>query len=169
MTPAAARAVTQPNCTGKLKSLPDNAYIASVAATDPSLIASELRVVLGQLVRRLRAENRLPLMQGAVIARIEREGPMSVSDIAAAERVRPQSMAQTVGDLETRGLVSRRPDPGDGRRALVELNEAGLATLETDRRQREGWLARTIEQDLTAADQAALNQAVAILRRLAES
>ncbi len=29
-------------------------------------------------------------------------------------------MAQTVGDLEGDGFVERRPDPGDGRRALVE-------------------------------------------------
>ena len=43
---------------------------------------------------------------------------MSVSDLAAAEHVRPQSMAQTVGDLEDEGLVSRRPDPDDRRRAL---------------------------------------------------
>src|SRR4051794_39165658 len=93
--------------------------------TDPALVASELRLVLGQLIRRLRAERRFPLSHAAVLGRLDREGPQSVSDLAAAERVRPQSMAQTVHDMEADGLVERRPDPADGRRALVELTREG--------------------------------------------
>jgi DNA-binding MarR family transcriptional regulator len=139
------------------------------ATTDPALVASELRVVLGHLVRRLRAEHRFPLSHGAVLGRLDREGPRSVSDLAVAERVRPQSMAQTVGDLEADGLVERRPDPGDRRRALVELTASGRTALEADRRHREGWLARAIAEDLSTDEQAVLERAVALLRRLAES
>jgi DNA-binding MarR family transcriptional regulator len=140
-----------------------------VATPDPALVASELRVVLGQLVRRLRAEHRFPLTHGAVLGRLDREGPGSVSDLAAAERVRPQSMAQTVQDLEADGLVARRPDPHDRRRALVELTADGRAALEADRRHRVGWLAQAISEDLSPAEQAALNDAVDLLRRLADS
>ncbi|MEA2146348.1 MAG: hypothetical protein QOG59_1935 [Solirubrobacteraceae bacterium] len=131
-------------------------------------LASELRTVLGQLMRRLRAENRLPIGQASVIARLDRDGPSWVSDLAAAERVRPQSMAQTVGELETQEFVRRRPDPLDGRRMMVELTEAGRAVLEADRRLREGWLARAISHDLPVADQRVLHEATAVLRRLAE-
>src|SRR5919199_2073026 len=99
------------------------------ATTDPALVASELRVVLGQLVRRLRAEHGFPLSHGTVLGRLDREGPQSVSDLAAKERVRPQSMAQTVTDLESDGYVARSPDPDDGRRALVALTRAGRAAL----------------------------------------
>ena len=137
--------------------------------TDPARVASELRVVLGQLVRRLRAEHRFPIAHGAVLGRLDREGVRSVSDLAVAERVRPQSMAQTVGDLEAEGLVARRPDPGDRRRALVELTERGRDALSADRRHREGWLARAIADDLSAEEQAVLAEAVELLRRLAES
>jgi DNA-binding MarR family transcriptional regulator len=137
--------------------------------TNPALVASDLRVVLGQLVRRLRAEHRFPLSHGSVLGRLDREGPRSVSELAVAERVRPQSMAQTVGDLEADGLVERRPDPADGRRATVSLTRQGRATLEADRRQREGWLAEAIEGDLTPDEQAVLRAAVDLLRRLAES
>jgi DNA-binding MarR family transcriptional regulator len=136
---------------------------------DAALVASELRGVLGQLVRRLRAENRLPLPQAAVLSRIDREGPGSVSDLALAERVRPQSMAQTVGDLEREGLVARRPDPTDKRRAVVEMTVAGQATLEADRVHREGWLARAIVEHLSPAEQATLMEAAPVLRRIAES
>ena len=135
---------------------------------DTTRLASELRMVLGHLMRRLRAEHRFSLSQGAVLGRLDREGTKSIGDLAAAERVRPQSMAQTVSDLEVDGLIARRADPADGRRTLVELTEQGLQTLEQDRRQREGWLARAIAEDLSAEEQQVLMQALALLRRLAE-
>lgn len=134
---------------------------------DPTLVASELREVLGQLLRRLRARHRFPMTQGAVLGRLDRHGAMGVSDLAAAERVRPQSMAQTVADLLEAGMVTRRADPDDGRRALVELTPHGLRTLQGDRRDREGWLARTIAEDLDAAERAKLHESVELLRRLA--
>jgi DNA-binding MarR family transcriptional regulator len=137
--------------------------------TDPAHVASDLRVVLGQLNRRLRAENRFPLSQAAVLGRLDRCGPSGVSDLALAERVRPQSMAQTVADLEADGFVTRRPDPDDRRRAVVELTDEGLARLQADRAARDGWLARTIADKLSPADQETLRSAVEVLRQLAES
>jgi DNA-binding MarR family transcriptional regulator len=132
-------------------------------------LASDLRVVLGHLMRRLRAEHRFSLSHGAVLGRLDRQGPQSVSDLAAAERVRPQSMAQTVSELETDGLVSRRPDPGDRRRALVELTEEGRSVLGAERRHREGWLAQAISEGFSEPEQETLHEAVGLLRRLAES
>jgi DNA-binding MarR family transcriptional regulator len=135
---------------------------------DTTRLASELRMVLGHLMRRLRAEHRFSLSQGAVLGRLDREGTKSIGDLALAERVRPQSMTQTIGDLEGDGLIARRADPADGRRILVELTDQGRQTLEADRRQREGWLARAIAEDLSAEEQRVLMRAVALLRRLAE-
>jgi DNA-binding MarR family transcriptional regulator len=137
-------------------------------AVDTTRVASELRIVLGQLMRRLRAEHRFSLSQGAVLGRLDREGTRSIGDLALAERVRPQSMTQTISDLESDGLIARRADPADGRRILVELTDQGHATLAADRRQREGWLARAIAEDLSPPEQRVLSQALALLRRLAE-
>ncbi len=136
--------------------------------TDPALVASQLRVVIGQLTRRLRAEHGFPLSQGAVLGRLDRGGPQSVSDLAVVERVRPQSMAQTVGDLEADGYVTRSPDPADRRRALVQLTQRGHEELEADRRRREGWLAQAIASDLSPKEQELLADAVDVLRRLAD-
>ena len=136
---------------------------------DPALLASELRVVLGQVVRRLRAENRFPLSHALVLGRLDREGAQSVSDLAAAERVRPQSMAQTVTDLQTAGLVSRTPDPDDGRRVIVDLTADGHAALVDERRNRDGWLASAIVTEMSIEEQSLLVEAVELLRRLAES
>jgi DNA-binding MarR family transcriptional regulator len=138
-------------------------------AVESTRLASELRLVLGHLVRRLRAEHGFSLSQSAVLGRLDREGTRSIGDLASAERVRPQSMAQTVADLEADGLIARSPDPADGRRTLVALTEQGLATLEADRRQREGWLARAIAEDLSPAEQELLARATDLLRRLSEN
>jgi DNA-binding MarR family transcriptional regulator len=135
---------------------------------DTARLASDLRVVLGQLVRRLRSEHRFSLAHGAVLGRLDRDGPQSVSELAAAERIRPQSMAQTVTELQAQGLVTRRPDSEDRRRALVELTGPGLEALAADRRQREGWLAQAIAQGFSEAEQTVLSEAVGLLRRLAE-
>lgn len=138
------------------------------AQTDSTVLASELRVVIGRVVRRLRSEHRLSLSHGAVLGRLDREGPLSTGDLATAERVRPQSMGQTVSELEAGGLVSRRPDPTDGRRSLIELTDHGRHVLQDDRARREGWLAGAIETGFSASEQRVLRQAVGLLDRLAE-
>jgi DNA-binding MarR family transcriptional regulator len=136
---------------------------------DAMRLASELRIVLGQLMRRLRAEHRFSLSQGAVLGRLDREGSLSIGDLAVAERVRPQSMTQTISDLESDGLIARRADPMDGRRTLVELTEQGLEILEEDRRKRVGWLARAVSEDLSAQEQQVLSEALELLRRLSDN
>jgi DNA-binding MarR family transcriptional regulator len=139
-------------------------------AVESAPIAHEFRETLGRVIRRLRAEGgQPPVGQMAVLGRLDREGPASTSDLAAAERMRPQSMAQTVRDLESGGLVSRRPDPDDGRRALVELTPAGLERLLTTRARREGWLAELFEHEFTAAERETLRAALPLLRRIADS
>jgi DNA-binding MarR family transcriptional regulator len=135
---------------------------------DVSLLSSELRVVLGRLMRRLRAEHRFPLTHGAVLGRLDRQGPLSTAELACAERVRQQSMGQTLAELESQGLVSRRPDAADGRRTLLELTDAGRQTLAEDRGRREGWLAQAIEQGFSADEQEVLAQAIPLLARLTE-
>ena len=136
--------------------------------TDAAPLAGELRVVLGRLIRRLRAEHGFSLAQGAVLGRLDREGPQSVSDLAGKERMRPQSMAQTVSDLENEGLVARSPDPDDRRRALISLAEGGRELLAASRQRREGWLERAIEE-LPDEDRATVERAVFLLAHLADS
>ena len=142
---------------------------ATLARSTVRRSASDLRIVLGQLVRRLRAEHRLPLSHGTVLARLEREGPATTSSLAVAERVRPQSMAQTIADLEGDGFISRTPDPVDRRQVLIAITDEGRAALDEDRARREGWLAEAIATELTPEEQDVIVRAVPLLRRLAQS
>ena len=129
--------------------------------------AGELRLVLGQLVRRLRAEYSFPVAQASVLSRLDREGAQTTSALAAAERVRQQSMAQTLAELETAGLIARRPDPADGRRVLIELTPGGRERVLEARGRREDWLAAAIADELDPEEQQTLLAAVPLLRRLA--
>jgi DNA-binding MarR family transcriptional regulator len=138
-----------------------------VSETDQ--LASDLRVVIGHLIRRLRAERRdLSLSQITVLGQLDRGGPSSISKLASGERVRPQSMASTVASLVAAGLAGRTQDPADGRRVVITLTAAGRAAVLADRRRREGWLAEAIDRDLSAREQRVLAEATALLRRLAD-
>ena len=135
------------------------------AAAAP-LLASELRLVIGRLVRRLRAENSFPIAHGTVLARLDREGPQTTSALAAAERIRQQSMAQTISDLQASGFVTRTPDPVDRRQVLIAVTERGRSVLAEDRQRREGWLAGAIATELSPEEQEILRLAVPLLHRL---
>jgi DNA-binding MarR family transcriptional regulator len=137
-------------------------------ATDVQSAASDLRIVLGQLVRRLRVENALPISHIAVLSRLDRAGPLTTSGLAAGERMRPQSMAQTVAELEKEGFVDRHADPVDRRQIMVELTKRGRRLLEDERRRRADWLSKAIAEELTTSEQQALVRAIGLLRRIAE-
>ncbi len=132
------------------------------------MLPTELRLVLGRLVRRLRTEYRFPLTQAAVLGRLDREGPQCIGELATAERVRPQSMSQTLAELEAEGLIERGPDEKDGRRTHIVLTAAGRAELDADRAARDGWVASRIAE-LTPEEQATLREAVQLLGRFADA
>ncbi len=132
-----------------------------------TLLAHQLRETLGRVIRRLRAEPGPSVGRMAVLGRLEREGASSISELATGEKMRQQSMAQTVRDLETEGLVSRRPDPNDGRRAFIELTVRGRQLLQTTRARRETWLTGVLESKLDADERALLQDAIVLLERIA--
>ncbi|SDL40711.1 DNA-binding transcriptional regulator, MarR family [Nonomuraea maritima] len=119
--------------------------LAAHAAGDVFVVFSRLR----RRVKALAVEGDLTPAQASVLARLDKEGPASASDLAVAERVRPQSMAKIVMTMELAGLVERNPDPTDGRRQLVTLTEQGRERRIGDRLAREQWLARTLREHCT--------------------
>jgi DNA-binding MarR family transcriptional regulator len=141
-------------------------------AARAAALAGELRVVLGKLVRRLREhvqKGELTWSQTSAIGRLEREGPMTVTALARAEGVRPQSMGATVAALEAAGLVTGAPDPADGRQTILSLTDACRRWIEASRAAREDWLCRTLQARLSPAEQVELAASVELLKRLTDS
>jgi DNA-binding MarR family transcriptional regulator len=140
--------------------------------TDTAALAGELRVVLGQLVRRLREQadsSGLTKSQRSVLARLERDGPTTTTALARAEGIRPQSMATIVGALADAGLVSGSPDPNDGRKTILGLTETAHEFFHSGRLAKQDWLTRAIDATLTTEEIDRLASATDLIRRLVQS
>lgn len=135
-------------------------------------VAGELRVLIGKLRRRLHEEAHLgdfTWSQVQVLTWLEREGSATVTTLARAQGVRPQSMSETLSVLKAAGLVSGAPDPTDGRQTVLSLTAACREKIEVARAAREDWLFRAIQTKLTSAEQEQLAISVELLKRLVDS
>ncbi len=133
-------------------------------------LASELRIALGQLSRKLREQGSvsdLTRSQITVLGQVEREGTTTASALAKAQGMRPQSMGAIVAALEDAGLITGEQDPKDGRRVILSLTEAAREEFRLGRIAREDYLARAIRTNLSVAEQSQLAAAVDLIRRLA--
>ncbi|GAA2148046.1 MarR family transcriptional regulator [Kitasatospora kazusensis] len=133
---------------------------------DPLELAAELRLAIGTLVRRLRADDELPQNQAAVLGRLVREGPCTTSELAGLQRVRHQSMARTVALLTEAGLVEQQPHATDGRKLVITATDSGVHALHEQRARREGTIAAAITERLTPAEQRQLRDTVILLAKL---
>jgi len=134
-------------------------------------LAEELRALIGKLKRRLREQANpgdLPPSQVAVLLRLEKDGPSTVSALARAEGMRPQSMGTAIAALEAAGLVRGAPDPHDRRQTLLSLTEACGTWMREARAARQDWLVRTLQARLSAREQEQLAGSVALLKRLVD-
>ncbi len=134
-----------------------------------SALAEELRALIGKLKRRLRQQADVGELTGsqiAVLGRLEREGPSTVTTLARAEGMRPQSMGAVISALEGGGHVSGAPDPNDGRQTILSLTPACRERIRAGRAARQDWLLRAIQTNLAPAEQDELARAVELLKRL---
>jgi DNA-binding MarR family transcriptional regulator len=106
--------------------------------------------------------------QTAVLTRLWKEGASSASALAAAERVRPQSMATILAGLAGHGLIGRAADPNDGRRQVISLTALGRRRAESDRQVREEWLARAMQERYSERERRIILDAMSLLQRLTD-
>ncbi|MEX5708765.1 MarR family transcriptional regulator [Parafrankia sp. FMc6] len=134
-------------------------------------IAAGLRLSMSLLGRRLRLvqpDGELTVGEIAALVRLERGGPTTAAALAKQETISPQSMGATLGGLEGRGLVERRPDPDDGRRVILSLADAGREALRDRRNARSEQLARALSSGFDDDELACLKAAAPLLERLAQ-
>jgi DNA-binding MarR family transcriptional regulator len=141
-------------------------------ALEALTLATDIRALFGKLKRRLREQAgaaELTPSQAAVLSQLERNGPSTVTELAQAEGVRPQSMGATVAALEAAGFVTGSPDPNDGRRTFLSISEMAIEKFAANRAARESWLFRAIQENLTQQEQRDLARGVELLSKLVDS
>jgi DNA-binding MarR family transcriptional regulator len=132
-------------------------------------LASRLRAAVTRLNRRLRTSSLGGISPGqaSALAMIGRLGSPALSELAAAEQVRPPSMTRLVDALEDDGLVERRVDASDRRCQRVSLTPAGRRALSNIRSRKTAFLDARLTR-LSAEDRDAVARALPILERLSE-
>lgn len=141
---------------------------------DPDVndVAAALQLSIGLCIRQLRqtpAEGDLSLPEASVLKRLDRSGPSSVTELAKAEQISVQSMGTTLGALEARGLVERRPHPTDGRRSVLSITKSGTRVLSDKHNGRAKQLAKALSTGFSPAELRQLMVAAPLIERLAQS
>lgn len=134
----------------------------------PVTIADRLHSAAIHLLRRLRVQDAasgLTARRLSALSVIVYGGPLTMTELAEAEQVRPPTISRLVKDLEWEGLVTRVPDPDDKRVQRVEATPKGQTLLAEGRARRVNVLAADIAA-LTPAEKVLLAQAALILERL---
>jgi DNA-binding MarR family transcriptional regulator len=136
--------------------------------TTPDDLAEELRESIGRIVRATRAlTDDLPQAQSASLGLLDRQGPLTIAELARARGVKHQGQSRTVAELEERGFVERGASDGDRRVSVIRLTDAGRTAMLRERRARAGTFASVIEANLTDAERAVLEQVPELLHRIA--
>jgi len=172
-TPQAVRVKNiQLNFTDKLSIYYDFVMVRTPPNKEAALaskLAAELRTTFRHLKRKLRqhgGQNDFTSSQIAVILRLEEDGPATVSSLARAEGMRPQSMSAVIAPLEEMGFVAGAADPNDGRKTLMSLTKACKKSIEDGRAARQDWLTQAIQQKLSPQEQKKLSSAIHLLAQL---
>jgi DNA-binding MarR family transcriptional regulator len=134
-------------------------------------LAVEIRAIHRALKLRVRehgGSKDLTASQVSVLARLEKDGAATVSSLARAEAMRPQSMSELIAPLQEAGLVNGVPDPKDGRQTLMSLTPKCIEWIREGKAASHDWLSKTIAQRLTLREQQQLNAALELLRRVTE-
>jgi DNA-binding MarR family transcriptional regulator len=143
--------------------------VHTTAPPDTTALAARLRLGVTRLARKLRqeAEPGITPSMLAALSSAERQGPLTMRDLCAAEHVQPPSMTRIVAALADAGLVAREADPDDGRVVWVRVTPEGRRLLDRSRRRKEAYLARAL-RTLDPDEVATLEDAAALLERLTE-
>ncbi|RCK51662.1 MarR family transcriptional regulator [Thalassospira profundimaris] len=134
-------------------------------------LATDLHAVLGRLRRKLRKQAHLGDLnwtQKCVLRHLETDGPATVTVLARAEGMRPQSMGPHITSLIKAGLVEGAPDPNDGRQTLLSLTPSCREWIQASRALREDWLYHVILDNFSRKEQQTLAEATRLLQRMVD-
>ncbi|ADB33321.1 transcriptional regulator, MarR family [Kribbella flavida DSM 17836] len=138
--------------------------------TEPTLELDELTTAIEDFITlfiRLPSVRRLSFSSLSVLHTLARRGPLRLTDLTATEQLKQPALTSLVAKLERDGLVSRAPDPSDGRAVLLSLTAAGQQIVDARRASRVERLGQLVDR-LSTEERAILTDSVQVLKRLTE-
>ena len=131
-------------------------------------LAAELRQSIGRVVRAARREaDALPATHTTTLGFLQREGPMTIAELARRRGVKHQGQSRTVGDRAGLGFVDRTASDTDRRATVIRITDAGRAALQHDTDARTDWLAEALRQETDAEERALLSRLPELFERVA--
>jgi DNA-binding MarR family transcriptional regulator len=139
---------------------------SSAVRVSEDLVGS-LRTAVMSLARRIRQQGEFGITpsQLAILGDLNKQGTLTLGELAAIERVQPPSITRTVDSLEERELVERETMAGDRRVTRVRLTARGRRLIQSIRLRRNAWLAARL-RELTDDELADLSRAVHAINRI---
>jgi DNA-binding MarR family transcriptional regulator len=139
---------------------------------DNQLLATDLRIVVGRLIKKLRKESvtglQLSLTERSTLGLLYQHKQLLPSELASMEKITNQSMSQIMSHLLELGYIIRTASEIDKRKVIISLSEKGGETILKIRSERDQWLARAIKETLNKAEGELLKQAIGPLTKLVD-
>src|SRR5580692_5514153 len=136
----------------------ENATEEQAAEAEGADLGGQVRSAIGRLYRRFRSERPeggLGDTALAVLTRLHKHGPQTLTELSEHDRVSPASMSQTVNRLTSAGYAVRTRDPDDRRKVPFSAAAEGNELASAARAQRNAWLDQRL-QALSAEDRAVM-------------
>jgi DNA-binding MarR family transcriptional regulator len=139
----------------------------AITTTSELELAARLRLSVTRLARRLRQESAQGLTpsQHSALVSIERNGPLTPSELALLEGIQRPTATRVLGNLIDAALVTRETDPDDRRIARVRVTREGAAMLKRGRSRKNAYLAKRLRK-LAPEELETLDRAAELIERL---
>ncbi len=139
---------------------------------DDIKIAAELRTVVSRLMKVLRRETSneegLSLTERSTLFLIYQSTIILPSELAAIEKVTSQSMSQIINKLLKMECINKTSSNQDKRKTYITLTSTGRDIVERIKKEREAWLANTINAKISTEEKEILAKSLDVLKKLTD-
>lgn len=135
-------------------------------------LSSSLRTAVSTLNKRLRKQDysseNYSITEIETMGHLYKKRRSLPSELAGLTKIRPQSMSTILDKFERQKLIKRISSKEDKRKTYITLTTLGKKTVEETRYERDAWLTKSIDKNLTDKEKKTLKKAIEIINRLTE-
>jgi DNA-binding MarR family transcriptional regulator len=137
-----------------------------VAAHDSTDLFLRAILAIGRRVRSERPPGSLSLSGLGILGTLNRRGPLVATELAAEQRLKPQSLTRLLADLAGERFISRTRSVLDGRAMTITITAKGQQVLMEDIAQRRAWLDSAMSASLSSRERTLIRDAAIVILKL---